>query len=122
MPGNMKKKPPYFDNVEYYEIPEKDEEVKEEETIHEESPNEFQLPDMLPPCCELLKRENGITEDKPPKSCPCFTNWKDPHLAAIVNVLIKCNCREKSYGKSYNMYLKTFRVTSEKHAGTMGGH
>ncbi len=44
---------------------------------------------MLPPAYQVLKEENGIVEDKPPVSCPCFTNDKDPtgdwrHLAGIL--------------------------------------
>ena len=47
------------------------------------------LPTMLPPYYEKLKEENGIVEDKPPVSMPCFENWKDPdgrlrQLAGIV--------------------------------------
>ena len=81
MPGNMKRPPPFFDEVQEYllETP--------EPVTPEEKP--LQLPTMLPPYYEKLKEENGITEDKPPVSAPCFENWKDPdgrlrHLAGIV--------------------------------------
>ena len=46
--------------------------------VSPESPNEVVLPKMLPPEYEILKAENGIVEDKPPVSCPCFNEAPDP--------------------------------------------
>ena len=56
---------------------------------HVDALEELALPTMLPPYYEKLKEENGIIEDKPPVSAPCFENWKDPdgrlrQLAGIV--------------------------------------
>jgi len=77
MPGMMRRKPPYFDKAEEYYT----EEVTPEKT--------WEPPTMLPPSYELLRDENGIVETKPPVSCPCFRNDKDPngdwrHLAALL--------------------------------------
>ena len=62
MNQDMKKKPPYFEKTkEYY--------------LDDDSPRtpELKLPTMLPPDYAVLRDENGITEDKPPVSAPCFT-------------------------------------------------
>ena len=45
--------------------------------VSPESPGELTLPKMLPPEYEILKTENGIVEDKPPVSCPCFNDAPD---------------------------------------------
>ena len=46
-------------------------------------------PEMLPPNYEVLRDEHGITEQTPPKSCPCFRDERDPdgrlrHLAGLI--------------------------------------
>ncbi len=33
---------------------------------------------MLPPNYEVLRDQNGITEEKAPKSFPCFRDERDP--------------------------------------------
>ena len=68
MNQDMKKKPPYFEKVqEYY--------LDTPPPSREESPDtpEVKLPTMLPPEYSLLRDENGIVEEKPPVSAPCFT-------------------------------------------------
>lgn len=80
MAGDMKKKPPYFEEVdEYFLSPRSD---KSDEP-------QLELPNMLPPNYEVLKKGNEITEEKPPKSCPCFRDERDPdgrlrHLAGLI--------------------------------------
>ncbi len=64
----MEKKPPYFDKAEEYYL--------DGETTPPTP--EIKLLTMLPPEYELLRGENGITEEKPPVSAPCFLNVKDP--------------------------------------------
>ena len=81
MSNNMKKKPPYFDNADEYFLSPRSGTSDEVETL--------EVPEMLPPNYDILKEENGITEDKPPKSCPCFRDERDPegrlrHLAGLI--------------------------------------
>ena len=77
MNQDMKKKPPYFDKVQEYFL---DSETATPPPTREVSPEtpEVTLPKMLPPEYEILKTENGIVEDKPPVSCPCFNDAPDP--------------------------------------------
>ena len=54
----------------------------------EEEPT-VQLPEMLPANYEVLRDENEIKEEKPPNSCPCFRDDRDPdgrlrHLAGLI--------------------------------------
>ena len=81
MSGDMKKRPPYFDDCEF-QSPRSDEAAPP-------TPPEVQIPDILPPNYEVLRDENGVTEEKPPKSCPCFRDERDPdgrlrHLAGLI--------------------------------------
>ncbi len=81
MQGDMDERPPYFEDIEF-ESPRSDE--KEEVDFPQVT-----LPDMLPPNYDVLRDENGITEEKPPKSCPCFRDERDPdgrlrHLAGLI--------------------------------------
>ena len=71
MNQDMKKKPPYFDKVQEYFL---DNETATPPPSREESPDTpvVKLPTMLPHDYELLRDENGITEEKPPVSAPCF--------------------------------------------------
>ena len=76
MCGDMTKRPPYFDDIEF-------------ESPRSEEEKQLTLPDMLPPSYEVLRDENGIKEDTPPKSCPCFRDERDPegrlrHLAGLI--------------------------------------
>ncbi len=65
-------------------------EAKEPEEYSEVSPaRELKLIERLPPNCEVLRDENGVTEEKPPKSYPCFRAERDPdgrlrHLAGLL--------------------------------------
>ena len=84
-PVGMKRRPPYFEDCEF-DSPRSDEALPP--TPEEELP-EVQLPDLLPPNYEVLRDENGITEEKAPKSCPCFRDERDPdgrlrHLAGLI--------------------------------------
>ena len=85
MNQDMKKKPPYFDKVQEYFLdkPESEETATAPPTreVSPETPevaSEVALPKILPPEYEILKQENGIVEDKPPVSCPCFNDAPDP--------------------------------------------
>ena len=71
MNQDMKKKPPYFDKAQEYYL---DNETATPPPSREESPDtpEVKLPTMLPPEYSVLRDENGITEEKPPVSAPCF--------------------------------------------------
>ena len=76
MSGDMKKRPPYFEDIEF-------------QSPRSEETETVQLPEMLPPNYEVLRDENEITEEKPPKSCPCFRDDRDPdghlrHLAGLI--------------------------------------
>ena len=64
MNQDMKKKPPYSDKATEYFL-----------DAREESPDtsDIKLPTMLPHDYETLRDENGITEEKPPVSAPCFS-------------------------------------------------
>ena len=69
MPGDMKQKPPHFDNAEeYFTSPRSD-------PTSEES-----LPSELPPMYHVLapKDEEGQITETPPKECLQFKNPKDP--------------------------------------------
>ena len=72
MNQDMKKKPPYFDKATEYFL---DDKTATPPPSREESPDTpvVQLPTMLPHDYELLRDENGITEQKPPVSAPCFS-------------------------------------------------
>ena len=72
MNQDMKKKPPYFDKAQEYYL---DNETATPPPSREKSPDtpEVKLPTMLPPEYTVLRDENGIVEDKPPVSAPCFT-------------------------------------------------
>ena len=72
---DLKKRPAYFDNIEFPSPRSEEEQIT--------------LPDMLPPNYEVLRDENEITEQHPPKSCPCFRDERDPdgrlrHLAGLI--------------------------------------
>ena len=94
MPGPMKRPPPYFDDAKEYQSPRSDSSTQAAdgsatEAQAEPKTPEWEPPKELPPCYEKLKEENGIVEDKPPVSCPCFINEKDPEgkfrqLAALL--------------------------------------
>ncbi len=76
MSGDLKKRPLYFDNAEF-------------PSPRENEERQLSLPDMLPPAYDTLRDENEITEDRPPKSCPCFRDERDPdgrlrHLAGLI--------------------------------------
>ena len=76
---DMKKKPPYFDKVqEYYLEKDDDAETATPPPSREESPETIKLPTVLPPDYDILLKENGIIEDKPPVSAPCFNDAPDP--------------------------------------------
>ena len=75
MNQDMKKKPPYFDKVQEYFL---DDDAATPPVSREESPESIKLPTMLPPDYNILLKENGITEDKPPVSAPCFNDAPDP--------------------------------------------
>ena len=72
MNQDMKKKPPYFDKATEYYL---DDKTATPPPSREESPDTpvVQLPTILPHDYELLRDENGITEEKPPVSAPCFS-------------------------------------------------
>ena len=84
MNQDMKKKPPYFDKVQEYFLDKPDSDTATPPPTREVSPetpevaSEVVLPKILPPEYEILKSENGITEEKPPVSCPCFEGAPDP--------------------------------------------
>ena len=81
MNQDMKKNPPYFDKVQESFLDKPDSEASTTPPpSREESPDtpEVVLPKVLPPEYEILKQENGIVEDKPPVSCPCFNDAPDP--------------------------------------------
>ena len=83
MAGDMKRRPPNFEDCEF-DSPRSDQ--ASPPTPEEE---EVKLPDLLPPNYEVLRDENGITEEKAPKSCPCFRDERDPdgrlrHLAGLI--------------------------------------
>ena len=76
MCGDMKKRPPYFEDIEF-------------ESPRSEEEKQLTLPDMLPANYDVLRDENGIKEEAPPKSCPCFRDERDPdgrlrHLAGLI--------------------------------------
>ena len=104
MSGDMKKRPPYFEDIEF-QSPRSEDAPQEEtsDTVMEAPAQEMssdtyplyavvetvKLPDMLPPNYEVLRDENGVTEEQPPKSCPCFRDERDPdgrlrHLAGLI--------------------------------------
>ena len=72
MAGDMKKRPPYFDDIEFQSP-----RSEEKEPPVDDAP-EVQLPCLLPPNYEVLRDENGVTEETPPKSCPCFRDERAP--------------------------------------------
>ena len=74
------KKTPYFDKVQEYFLDKPDSDTATPPPTREVSPEtpQLTLPQMLPPEYEILKKENGIVEDKPPISCPCFNDAPDP--------------------------------------------
>ena len=83
MSGQMKRRPPYFEDCEF-QSPRSD--VASPPTPPE---RQITLPEMLPPNYEVLRDENGITEERPPKSCPIFRDERDPegrlrHLAGLI--------------------------------------
>ena len=71
MNQDMKKKPPYFDKATEYYL---DDKTATPPPSREDSPDTpvVQLPTILPHDYELLRDENGITEERPPVSAPCF--------------------------------------------------
>ena len=74
MPGDKKKKPPHFDNVEYYTTsPRSDKTEKSASSIDE-------TVQKLPPMYHVLapKDEDGQITEAPPKECLKFQNPKDP--------------------------------------------
>ena len=78
MPGDMKKRPPHFDEV-----------TATSPRSDQSTDGSIALPDMLPANYEVLRDENQITETAPPKSCPCFRDERDPdgrlrHLAGLI--------------------------------------
>ena len=86
MSGDMKKRPPYFEDIEF-QSPRSEDAPQESDTVME-TPT-VTLPDLLPPNYEVLRDENGVTEEQPPKSCPCFRDERDPdgrlrHLAGLI--------------------------------------
>ena len=85
MSGQMKRRPPYFEDCEF-QSPRSD--VASPPTPQPEE-RQMTLPEMLPPNYEVLRDENGITEERPPKSCPIFRDERDPdgrlrHLAGLI--------------------------------------
>ena len=104
MSGAMKKRPPYFEDIEFQsprsedapqeETPDTVMEAPSQETSNDTYPLYAvvaapKLPDLLPPNYEVLCDENGVTEEQPPKSCPCFRDERDPdgrlrHLAGLI--------------------------------------
>ena len=92
MAGDMKKRPPYFEEIEF-QSPRSDEaQPPSDERSEVDYPTpcpQLELPTMLPPNYQVLREENGITEVNPPKSCPCFRDERDPegrlrHLAGLI--------------------------------------
>ena len=86
MSGDMKKRPPYFEDIEFQSP--RSEDAPQESDIVMETPA-ITLPDILPPNYDVLRDENGVTEEQPPKSCPCFRDERDPdgrlrHLAGLI--------------------------------------
>ena len=93
MPGDMKRKPPNFDDTdEYYLSPRSnasttasDEEAPEPQPVE----SVWKPPLLDSPVYHKLREENEITEEKPPVSCLIFKNEKDPdgrlrHLAGLI--------------------------------------
>ena len=83
MAGDMKKRPPYFEDIEFQSP------RSEDAPAPQEDAPTLMLPDMLPPNYDVLRDENGVTEERPPKSCPCFRDERDPdgrlrHLAGLI--------------------------------------
>ncbi len=81
MPGDLKKRPLYFDDIDF--------QSPRSEEKRDSPPRQVTLPEMLPPSYEVLRDENEITEEQPPKSCPCFRDERDPdgrlrHLAGLI--------------------------------------
>ena len=64
----MKKKLPYFDKAQEYFL---DSETATPPPSREESPDTPVIT-MLPRDYDILRDENGITDEKPPVSAPCF--------------------------------------------------
>ena len=88
MSGDMKKRPPYFEDIEF-QSPRSEGAPQEEASDTVTEPPTVTLPDLLPPNYEVLRDENGVTEEQPPKSCPCFRDERDPdgrlrHLAGLI--------------------------------------
>ena len=90
MSGDMKKRPPYFEDIEF-QSPRSEDAPQEEtsDTVMGAPTPQLTLPDMLPPNYEVIRDENGVTEQHPPKSCPCFRDERDPdgrlrHLAGLI--------------------------------------
>ena len=82
MAGDMKRRPPYFEDCAF-------DSPRSDEALPPTPEEEVKLPDLLPPNYEVLRDENGITEEKAPKSCPCFRDERDPdgrlrHLAGLI--------------------------------------
>ena len=87
MPGDMRKKPPHFDNAEeYYTSPRSTatEKSEEPEMTHDQWVNGVTHVDgklaMLPPMYHVLapKDEEGRITEPPPRECLKFQNPKDP--------------------------------------------
>ena len=81
MNQDMKKRTPYFDKVQEYFLDKPDSDTATPPPTREvspETPGQLTLPQLLPPEYEILKKENGIVEDNPPVSCPCFNDAPDP--------------------------------------------
>ena len=69
--------------------PPSEERAEVESGADQRSCPQLELPVMLPPNYQVLREENGITEEHPPKSCPCFRDERDPegrlrHLAGLI--------------------------------------
>ena len=77
MNQDMKRSLPILTKVQEYFL---DNETATPPPSREESPDTpvVKLPTMLPHDYELLRDENGITDEKPPVSAPCFANAPDP--------------------------------------------
>ncbi len=88
MACKMKKRPLYFENIDF-QSPRSEDEKPDEKPDCPSPPRQLLLPEMLPPSYDVLRDENEIKEDRPPKSCPCFRDDRDPdgrlrHLAGLV--------------------------------------
>ena len=92
MPGDMKRKPPNFDDTdEYYLSPRSNASTTaSDDTVKEPTVEiKWKPPVLDSPVYHQIKEENGITDEKPPVSCLIFKNEKDPegnlrHLAGLI--------------------------------------